>query len=210
MKWHAEKIICRGERGLGEKNELAMTKTGKACANFLIALLLNAIPGTFAFAQKIVKTFADVYPLQRRYVPVLDSSLNVAALSLKERNKLIEKIVEVDQMFRKSLNKIGATSESAEAKHYVGLMVTNDAVNQALLRKIIKLDGWPCDVKKGEKSLSYKAWFIVWHAGIQQQNEFYPYLKAAYNSNCMYETQFKPIDEAVRRVRQFQSFTITN
>lgn len=117
-----------------------------------------------------------------------------------ERNKLIEKLYEVDQMYRAKIYKIGWTSRSAEAKRYNLLIGINDPVNQAILLKILKLDGWPCDSEKGDNALSHKAWFIAWHAQITEKSLFYPYLKAANRSKCIDPVQFRDFDNIFKAI----------
>lgn len=180
-------------------------KTGyiHLCTAWFILLSLYQV----AYAQKISRGGVDdLFPALTRYSPVLDSSINVAKLSLSARNKLIEKLFEVDQMYRISLNKVGWASESAEARHYWHLIAINDPVNQTILLKILKLDGWPCDKAKGEKSLSYKAWFVPWHdrGSYEGLNRFYPYLEKANKANCIEKSQFKKIDDLLKQMRTFR------
>lgn len=180
----------------------------KECTCSCIAwVLLWCVSSTFSNAQKISRgSFNELYPVRHRYAPVLDSSINVASLSLSARNKLIEKMYEVDQLYRVQLHKPGLRSGSAEQKRYTSLVMINDPVNQAILLKILKRDGWPCDREKGEKSLSYKAWFIVWHDrdSYEGMGRFYPYLEKANASKCINTRLFKQVSDVLNQMRTFR------
>ncbi len=51
--------------------------------------------------------------------------------------------------------------DKAQFKRFGRLITVNDVANRAVLLKILKRYGWPCDTDK--RKLSYKAWFIPWH-----------------------------------------------
>jgi len=174
---------------------------------FLFACLLLLAAVSLASAQKTsTGSFDRVLPVNRRYAPVLDSSINVAKLSLADRNKLIEKLFEVDQLYRKPTSNTCWAPDSKEARYHNNLMALNDPVNQALLLKILRLDGWPCDLSKGAKALSYKAWFIVWHnrGSYEGMNRFYPYLAKAKASNCISTSQFNEVNNVLTQERAFR------
>ncbi len=187
----------------------------KRYTGFVIVWGLLCVSHPYANAQEIAKGRAnalrplnnELFPINQRYAPVLDSSINVAGLSLLERNELINKLFEVDQMYRIQLHESVLVPGSAEEKHLWKLIVANDPVNQAILLKILKLDGWPCDLEKGEKSLSYRAWFIAWHNrnSYEGLNRFFSYIKKAKKINCINTSQFNEVDELITRMRKIRN-----
>ncbi|NID12307.1 hypothetical protein [Fibrivirga algicola] len=173
---------------------------------FVLSLLFFAMVNLASAQKASTGSFNNILPANRRYAPVLDSSINVAALSLAVRNQLIEKLYEVDQLYRVSLHRSGLVQGSAEEKKYINLIMINDPVNQTLLLKILNVDGWPCDLKRGAESLSYKAWFIVWHdrGSYEGMSRFYPYLVKANASKCISASQFKEVSDVLSQVRAFR------
>ncbi len=70
----------------------------------------------------------------------------------------------------------------------------NDPVNQAILLKLLRRYGWPCD-----KDLSFKAWFIVWHTrdNYEQLSKFYPYLVKANQMQCINTNQYTQVHDKI-------------
>ena len=141
----------------------------------------------------------DLFLKRHRYLPHLDSTMDVTKLSADGRNALVEKLYAVDQMYRDSLMRIGWQSKSDKANHFVNLIMINDPVNQAVFLKLLRRYGWPCD-----KFLSHKAWFIVWHTrdSYEQLSKFYPYLVKANQIKCVNANQFKDVHDKIVLMRQ--------
>ncbi len=122
----------------------------------LCVLIVSVTPTLHA--QFLSKTdFSDLFSIKE--YPLLDSSINVSTLSREEYNQLIERMFEVDQQYRDSLSR--NMQDKAQFKRFGRLITVNDVANRAVLLKILKRYGWPCDTDK--RKLAYKAWFIPWH-----------------------------------------------
>ena len=128
--------------------------------------------------------------------------MDVTKLSADGRKALIYKLFAVDQMYRDSLNRIGWQSESDKTDHFWNLIMINDPVNQAILLKLLRRYGWPCE--KSKSDLSHKAWFIVWHTrgNYEQLSKFYPYLVKANQMKCVNANQFKDVHDKIVLMRQ--------
>ena len=155
-----------------------------------LIVAITYLTGLCAAAQPVgTGTMASLWPEGKRIWPILDSSINVSKLSVLQRSQLIDKLLLVNQMYHIKLNKLDWDSKNSEVDRLVRLMTINDSVNQAILLKLLKIDGWPCDTDKDDKSLSYKAWIIVWHTNRENdvQQKFYPYLKTAIKNGCIHK-----------------------
>lgn len=127
--------------------------------------------------------------------------MDVSKLSADSRKALIEKLFAVDQMYRDSLNRIGGQSESDKSNHFWNLIMINDPVNQAVLLKLLRRYGWPCD-----KDLSFKAYIIAWHArhSYEQLSRFYPYLVKVNKTKCVNANQFKDVHDKIALMKQIR------
>lgn len=152
-------------------------------------------------AQSLSKTdFANLFSIKE--YPRLDSSINVSALSREECNQLIERMFEVDQQYRDSLNR--NMQDEVQFKRFGRLITVNDVANRAVLLKILKRYGWPCDTDK--RKLSYKAWFIPWHirSNHEMLSEFYSYMKKADTTNCINANQLKTVRDQIELVKKLR------
>ena len=109
---------------------------------------------------------------------------------------------EVDQQYRIQLHKAGWTLKNKQTDYCWRMMAINDPVNRVLLLKVLKMDGWPCDKNKGDKSLSTKAWHIAWHgrSDYKELMKFYPYLLNAKKSGCIDKKLFTDFDITVKHL----------
>jgi len=169
----------------------------------VLCVLIVSVTHTLP-AQSLSKTdFANLFSIKE--YPRLDSSINVSTLSQEECNQLIERMFEVDQQYRDSLNR--NMQDEAQRKHFGRLITVNDVANRAVLLKILKRYGWPCDTDK--RKLSYKAWFIPWHtrSNFEMLSEFYSYMKKADTTNCINANQLNTVRDQIELVKKLRGIS---
>lgn len=173
------------------------------CIRTVLCVLMTLVTPTL-HAQTLSKTdFADLFSIKE--YPRLDSSVNISTLFREECNQLIERMFEVDQQYRDSLNR--NMQDEVQFKRFGRLITVNDVANRAVLLKILKRYGWPCDTDK--RKLSYKAWFIPWHTRSNHEmlSEFYSYMKKADTTNCINVNQLKTVRDQIELVKKLRGLS---
>ena len=160
---------------------------------FALPLLLLAL--MLRGQQLPQNQFNTLFPAKMWDRPVLDSAISVSRLSLESCYQLIEKMFVVDQQYRDSAQRY--RTDEDKNRYFGHLWMVNDPVNQTILLKILKKYGWPCE--SSDRKMSFKAWFIAWHArgDFDRMMIFYPYLVAADRKRCINHNQFVAFKERV-------------
>lgn len=149
---------------------------------FVFFILLNIIPFA-SVGQKNQDLFSfDLWNLPLK--AEMDTNTNIKNISIKEFKSLINKLYEIDQKYRKSLEKISRTKQPELYLNSIKKMRINDKSNQIILLKLVKKFGWPCD---NSFEQSVKPWVIVWHAEADNKVLFYPFIRIAHNKGCINE-----------------------
>ena len=102
----------------------------------------------------------------------------------------LDKICQSDQKYRKVLEQLEGSPDTAKIGFVIKCMKRNDKENQVVLLSLLKKFGWPCSE---DKNYSLFAWVVVWHADYTDKAPFYPYLRAAHRRGCIVKGHYEKL-----------------
>jgi hypothetical protein len=128
------------------------------------------------------KTNHATYLLELSIKADLDTNIKINVINQYGYMRWLDSLFIVDQTYRKQLQKILEKAEPVLYRATMKKMKINDAANSAILLKLLKKFGWPCD-KRTDRS--FKSWIIVWHSDYYIKPIFIPFIKQAYIKGCI-------------------------
>lgn len=157
--------------------------------NYRELLLITSLGILFAFNAYSQVSLKFDYGITNQITPDLDSNRNVTNLTELEYWNLVTRMHAIDQKYRVELREfdLSGNKNSTEEKAITKKLMVNDKVNVVLLKKLLKLYGWPKNTKP-YGGVASKAMTIAIHASrypLQDKEFFYAQAKLAFKKGLL-------------------------